>query len=71
MAVMSTVSGGDLRSGLYATRSMTTPNRTQTRTLKIAPTQVGRPHMLTHTMTVNAPTIIISPWAKFSILAMP
>ena len=71
MAVIKTASGEAPRSGLYAIRSMVTPSSVQTMTDASTPSTGGMPRVLITVKAENAPTIIISPWAKFSILAIP
>jgi len=50
---------------------MTTPSTAHTAMLTITVTHGDSPICATATMPLYAPTMITSPWAKFSILAMP
>ena len=71
MAVMSTARLGAERSGLYARPSMTTPSTVQTSMASSTATGQGRPRFVMASRDMYPPTMITSPWAKLSILAMP
>ena len=71
MAVMSTASDVAARSGLYASFSIVMPRTVQTIMARITPTIGGRLNLVQAKKQIYAPTMMTSPWAKFSIFAMP
>ena len=50
---------------------MVTPNIVHTATAASTPTMGSPPIVLTTVNVVKPPTMMISPWAKFSIFAIP
>ena len=50
---------------------MVTPSTVHTTTAASMPIMGAMPRVLTMVNMAKPPTMIISPWAKFSILAMP
>ena len=68
--MISTASGDAPLRGLYATFSVTIPRRVQTTT---ATTTAGTVSPVSESVVsmAYAPTIMMSPWAKFSIFAIP
>ena len=71
MAVISTARDAAPLSGLYAIRSIVMPRRVQTTIARIIESQGFIPPWQNVKNTTYPPTMMISPWAKFSILAMP
>ena len=71
MAVMSTASDVAARSGLYASFSIVMPRTVHTIIARITPTTGGRSNLVQAKKHIYAPTMMMSPWAKFSIFAMP
>ena len=67
---MRTASGEAPRSGLYATFSITTPVRVHT-TIATITAAAMFPPVVNVVNSAYAPTIMMSPWAKLSIFAMP
>lgn len=71
IAVMSTARLGALRNGLYATFSITTPKIPHPAIASTMASQVGTPDALSPINNMYAPTMMISPWAKLIIFAIP
>ena len=71
MAVISTASEVACLSGLYATFSMTIPRSVQAITARTIDSQEFSPHVVMQVNITYPPTIITSPCAKLSILAIP
>ena len=57
--------------GLYASPSISIPRAVQTIMARITDTHAGRLRYMVAQKEIYAPTMITSPWAKFSILEMP
>ena len=71
MAVISTAREVACRRGRYASPSMVIPSTVQrTMAASSAPTG-GSPQYCRAQKATYAPTMIMSPWAKFSIFAIP
>ena len=71
MAVISTARDEACRKGLYASPSITTPSTVHTTMASSTDTSGVRPQYAVAQNDMYAPIMITSPWAKFSILAMP
>ena len=71
MAVISTARLAACRSGRYASPSIVMPKTVHTTIAAKIATMGGRPQYCSPQKAIYAPTMIMSPWAKFSILAMP
>ena len=71
MAVISTARLVACRSGLYASFSIVMPSAVQASIASRMQTTGGSFQYTEALKMMNAPTMITSPWAKFSILAIP
>ena len=67
MVSISTANGGSPIIGRRTVRSRAMPKPTMTTSVSKNPAKKGSPARLTNVMATNAPSIIMSPWAKLSI----